>query len=134
MAGSALRFDGVDDVVRVPTSLALQPAKVSVEAWVRRSGSPGIYRHIVAKGATDCVASSYALYSGPDGGLAFYISNGRTFTISPDAGVDVWDGNWHRATSTSTARRCASTSTAARSAPAALGRSRCATTARLAPT
>lgn len=98
--GSALRFDGVDDVVRVPATLSLQPAQVSVEAWVRRDGSPGIYRHIVAKGATDCVASSYALYTGPDGGLAFYISNGQKFTLSPDAGAGIWDGNWHRATGT----------------------------------
>jgi len=40
------------------------------------------------------------LYTGASGGLQFYISNGNTFELSPDAGTGVWDGNWHHATGT----------------------------------
>ena len=99
-SGSALSLDGTTTNVRVANSPSLEPTNVSVEAWVKRSGSPGAYKHIVSKGAEQCIASSYALYSGPDGGLMFYISNGFLFTRSPDAGIGVWDGNWHRATGT----------------------------------
>ena len=72
-------------------------SSVSVSAWVKNQGSPGVYRYIVAKGGTGCIAASYGLYSGPNGGLQFYVSNGRgtTYTRSPDAGTGVWDGNWH---------------------------------------
>jgi hypothetical protein len=66
-----------------------------VSAWVKSAGSPGYYRYIVAKGASSCIAASYGIYSGSSGGLIFYISNGVSFTLSPDAGTGVWDGNWH---------------------------------------
>jgi hypothetical protein len=50
---------------------------------------------VVSKGALQCEAASYGLYTGANGGLSFYISNGMSFTLSPDAGADVWDGRWH---------------------------------------
>jgi concanavalin A-like lectin/glucanase superfamily protein len=82
--------------VAVPNSSALEPATVTVSAYVRRQGSPGIWRYILGKGASACMASSYALYSGPAGGLMFYISGaGANYIQSPDAGTGVWDGQWH---------------------------------------
>jgi Concanavalin A-like lectin/glucanases superfamily len=96
--GSALRFDGSTTRVDVPDSPALEPASaVSVTAWVKASGPQGQFQYILAKGASSCMAASYGLYTSESGGLAFYISqnDGVTFFRSPDAGIGVWDGNWH---------------------------------------
>jgi Concanavalin A-like lectin/glucanases superfamily len=96
--GSALTFDGATGRVQVPNAPELEPsAAVSVSAWIERSGSPGTYRYIISKGATGCIAASYALYSGPNGGLQFYVSrsSGTTYARSPDADASVWDGRWH---------------------------------------
>lgn len=101
--GQALRFDGATGRVRVPASAGLAPsAGVTVEAWVRRSGSPGQFRYVVSKGATACETASYGLYSGPAGGLVFYVAGpGPTdFTRSPDAGAGIWDGQWHHVAGT----------------------------------
>ncbi len=96
--GSALEFTDGTGWVEVANSGTLEPVSgVTVSAWVKATGSPGPFRYVVAKGATGCIAASYAIYSGSNGGLAFYVSKsrGRSYTLSPDAGTDVWDGHWH---------------------------------------
>lgn len=96
--GSGLSFDGSTGRVDIPDSSALEPANaVSVGAFVKASGTPGAYKYIVAKGASGCIASSYALYTGANGGLVFYISEngGLSYNLSPDAGSGIWDGKWH---------------------------------------
>jgi hypothetical protein len=96
-SGTALSFDGSTGQVKVPNSASLEPATVTVSAWVKHDGSPGNFRYIVAKGATGCIAASYGLYTGPAGGLQFYVSqaHGTTYDRSPDAGTNLWDGQWH---------------------------------------
>jgi hypothetical protein len=92
---SALRF-GRSDHVLVADSPQLEPRELTVEAWVRRAGSPGKWAYILSKGADGCRAASYGLYSGFDGGLNFYVYDGAQFKLSsPDAGTGVWDGRWH---------------------------------------
>jgi Concanavalin A-like lectin/glucanases superfamily len=92
---SALSFFP-QNFAQVPVSNALQPTAVSVQAWVQAPDSPGTFRYIVGKGASDCTAASYALYTGPDGGAGFYIFNGSNFVVSPlAASSGVWDGAWH---------------------------------------
>jgi hypothetical protein len=98
--GTGLSFSGAQGV-QVRDNPVLDPqSQVSVSAWVKSAGSPGAYRYIIGKGATGCDSSSYALYTGPTGGLSFYISNGQSngiadYNLSPDAGGGVWDGSWH---------------------------------------
>ena len=93
--GGALRFGG-GTFVRLPDAFELAPAHLTVEAVVRAEGSPGRWRYIVARGAQDCLAGSYGLYSGEAGGLAFYVFDGHRYVLSPTARVaDVWDGRWH---------------------------------------
>jgi hypothetical protein len=94
----ALAFDGGH--VDVAASSTLAPQAVTASAWVKRLGSPGQFKYILAKGASGCIASSFALYSGPGGGLQFYVSDGFSFTRSPDAGAGIWDGNWHHVAGT----------------------------------
>src|SRR5687768_16432009 len=88
----AFRFDG-NDYVRVRNQSQYNSANVTVEAWVKRSGTPGINRYIVSKGANNCYAASYGLYTGPNGGMTFYIYDGIT-GIYPSAAAtpaQVWD-------------------------------------------
>lgn len=99
--GSALRFDG-NDFVRIPDSTSLEPQNLTISAWVRASASPGIWRQIVGKGANGCDAASYALYTGANGGLAFYVNTpGNHWWIT--GGVDaasIWNGKWHHVAGT----------------------------------
>jgi hypothetical protein len=94
-AGSALSFGGAQHVAVADTP-ALEPAHVAVDAWVRRVGSPGLWRYVLSKGALSCDRSAYALYSGWTGGMSFYVSSTSHYTISPEAPASlVWDGAWH---------------------------------------
>ncbi len=100
VSGSALSFDGSSGMVQMADDEDLEPAgAVTVSAWFKNSGSPGTYRYILAKGANGCIAASYGLYTGPSGGLQFYVSQppGTAYKRSPDAGQGVWDGKWHLA-------------------------------------
>jgi hypothetical protein len=92
----ALSFDGNDFVV-VPNDGSIAPASVTVEAWVKRLGTPGTYKYIVSKYFVLKAGSwsSYAFYTGSTGGLYFYIRDAVAYRLSPDAGTGIWDGNWH---------------------------------------
>lgn len=91
---SALRFDG-DDYVSVRNAPALEPDGVTVATRVRASVAPGPFRYIAAKGALACQAASYGLYTGKDGTVQFYVSDGWNYALSPAAASDLWDGAWH---------------------------------------
>jgi hypothetical protein len=88
------------DYIRIPDSPALEPATVTVSAFFRGGASPGKWRYLVSKGANGCKAASYGLYSGKNGGLGFYISDGKKFAVSPLALPSVWNGRWHHAAGT----------------------------------
>jgi hypothetical protein len=97
LSGGALRFDG-RTFVRLPAAQELTPATLTVEAVVRAPASPGTFRYVVSHGAEDCIAASYGLYTAYNGGLAFYVFDGRYFRISAEAAPsDVWNGGWHHA-------------------------------------
>lgn len=95
LSGGALHLaDG--EFVRLPTADQLAPQTLTVEAVVRADQSPGQFRYIVSRGAQNCEASSYGLYTGIAGGIAFYVYNGSTYRVTPTAmPSDVWNGRWH---------------------------------------
>lgn len=99
---AALEFDGVEDYVRVRHSNALQPARISVEAWVR--GTTVFTDHpraIVAKSADGCHKGAYSIYTGNDGGISFYVASADSYAESPAADpAIVWDGAWHHVVGT----------------------------------
>jgi hypothetical protein len=93
--GRALRFDG-DSFVRLPGGTALEPARMTLEAVVRAPSSPGKFRYVVSHGAQGCIAGSYGLYTGADGGLAFYVFDGTDYRVTAAIGpADLWNGAWH---------------------------------------
>jgi len=104
------RFGGALDLsadlrdVRVPRAAVLEPATVTVVAWIRAAQSPGAYRYVVAKGSDgNCVDpqipnSSWALSTRSDEGLVFTTWDGVTVseTQSPaKPAAEVFDGAWH---------------------------------------
>jgi len=96
VSGAGLRFTR-DSYVQVARSVTLEPRLISVQAWVRADNPPQPLMYILSKGANGCEGASYAIYTGFNGGLRFYVSpNGDHFVASPDAGVRIWDGRWHR--------------------------------------
>jgi hypothetical protein len=93
--GGALSFNGAS-YVSIPDTGLLEPPRLAVDAWVQRAGSPGRWRYVLSKGSLECNRSSYGLYSGFSGGMAFYVSNASQYTVSPEiAPATVWDGAWH---------------------------------------
>ena len=94
-------------------SWALEPSgAVSVTAWVKYTGNPGVLKYIVAKGdfryvpnGSDCAGGSYALYTGYNGrpGLTFYVTaadgNSQASPNLTDTSK-VFDGQWHAVTGT----------------------------------
>ena len=90
--GTALRFDGTDQVA-LPDAAVLEPlAARTVAAWVSRgTGSPGTFRYVVSKGGSLCDRSSFGLYTGSGGGAAFYVAGDGLYTVSPQAAKSsVW--------------------------------------------
>jgi hypothetical protein len=99
-SGGALRFDG-DSVVRLPDSAGLAVQTLTAEAVVRAGGSPGTFRYLVSHGGKGCVAGSYGLYTGAEGGIALYVFDGSRYVVSAMARpADVWDGSWHHVAGT----------------------------------
>jgi hypothetical protein len=91
----ALHFNG-DDFLTVPDAPSLDSQQITVGAIVRAGSSPGTDRYIAARGSIQCLTASYGLYTGASGGLSFYVSDGPySYTVSPDAGTGIWDGQWH---------------------------------------
>ena len=97
--GNGFLFD-TTSAVRVGPSALLEPARVTVVAWVRSAGSPGTDRTILAKGGdSGCTASSWALDTGGRGGIEFYVrgpGSAARFSSPPSLPFDgIWNGAWH---------------------------------------
>lgn len=85
------------------TSPLLAPPQLTLLAWIKQSGYPGLLRYIAGRGndGPTCSGSSYALYTGYSGvaGLHFYVrqpdpaATGVLSDSPPDSAV--FDGNWH---------------------------------------
>jgi Concanavalin A-like lectin/glucanases superfamily len=97
--GSALRFDG-NDYIAIDDDPSLHQQRLTVEAWARADGSPGKWRYIVSKGGDGCWSASYGLYTSINGGVAFYVYDGKNYYRSPQGSPAIWDGKWHHVAGT----------------------------------
>lgn len=87
--------------VQVPANPTLESQSVSVEAWVKYLGNPGMFKYVVAKGGNADFAASFALYTGNQpNGIGFYVANCGTFIAANTSFPSLWDGNWHRVSGT----------------------------------
>jgi Concanavalin A-like lectin/glucanases superfamily len=85
------------------TSPLLAPPQLTLLAWIKQSGYPGLLRYIAGRGndGPTCLGSSYALYTGYSAipGLHFYVrqpdaaATGVVTDSPPNSAV--FDGNWH---------------------------------------
>jgi len=98
-AGRALAFAD-EDIVTIAGNRSLEPKRLTVSTWVRAPKSPDAYAYIVSKGSEACEGASYGLYTGREGGLAFYVSDGTNVYVSPTVPATVWDNTWHNAAGT----------------------------------
>ena len=68
-------------------------------AWVKKSAPFNVFRTIVSKGSDSCgLNESYALDTGPDGGLRFLaFQGGSSFAAvaSALAPASIWNSQWH---------------------------------------
>ncbi len=83
--------------IRVPDDVALRPEQISIVLWMK-SAEPGSYRYLVSKSLSPTIASSFALYTGADGLLRFYVCtslNPLRIVASPPAPAAIWDDDWH---------------------------------------
>jgi Concanavalin A-like lectin/glucanases superfamily len=81
-------------------SSLLAPEQLTLLAWIKQSGDPGVLKYIAGRGddGSNCGGSSYALYTGYPGspGLHFYIRSGNQNILTDvPATSAVFDGNWH---------------------------------------
>jgi hypothetical protein len=96
---TAASFDGVDDIVTVPSSTSLNATTgVTVEAWVKRTRS-GAWQNIIAKpGSGAAAAQNYALWINTLNQPVAYFGNGSS-TVSATA-TTALDTNWHHVAAT----------------------------------
>jgi len=97
-AGTAVRFDGVDDAVQVAHNVALNPFPLTIAAWVKTAqNSPG-YVSVFNKYPAGS-GNGYSLHI-HNGRLAafFFCGDGASYLYAGDPGLDggfIADGQWH---------------------------------------
>ncbi len=85
--------NGAAGSVQIPDAASLRPNTVTVEAVVK-STAPGANKYIISKSNSDTDAS-YAVFTGPSGGVAFYVTTPSGRVVSPAADASIWDGLFH---------------------------------------
>jgi hypothetical protein len=96
-AGTALRFDGVDDFVAVPHNAALNAYPLTVTAWVKSARNAPLYDSILTKYSPGS-GNGYSLHLYNGRFRAWYFRDPANRVYTGDPGIDggfIADGNWH---------------------------------------
>ncbi len=87
-AGEGLELDGDGDGVRIPRATHLEPAALTIMAWVKRNGKPDKFANIVRKTWKNNSGPTYASFSlqlNPNGRL----QDGAMFGTGRKGGTDI---------------------------------------------
>lgn len=84
--GEAFRFDGVDDVVVVPSAIDLQPQEITMLGWIKADAFTAPFHPIIAKQGSGNGHGSYALGVDSHGRprVSFYNGVADTIIQSPE--------------------------------------------------
>jgi hypothetical protein len=98
VAGSALRFDGVDDQVEVASADALNAFPLTITAWIKTAqNSPGYVS--VANKYVSGSGNGYSLHIHRGRLYSYYFrGDGSSYVYVSDPGLDggfIADGRWH---------------------------------------
>ena len=96
-AGTALEFDGADDLVEVPHAAALNAFPLTVMFWLKTADSGFTARGLVSKYA-DASAEGYSVLLSEGRVRAWYFRNNGNYVWDGGLGLDggfVADGQWH---------------------------------------
>lgn len=94
--GWAMRFDGIDDYIRVPRKAVLEPKKITVAAWVKvHEFHPQFSMLAHKRNRSFHQNESFALQIFPGGIVRAVISNTNGIQTRLDASVRVATGVWH---------------------------------------
>jgi hypothetical protein len=86
-------FETTGGVLQASDSPTLRPAALTLEAVVS-GAAPGPNKSIISKSLNPS-AASYALSTGPNGGLVFSVTlEGAGTVLSPAASPSIWDGSF----------------------------------------
>lgn len=99
-AGQALAVATAGDGVVVNNAPALEPAVLTLEAWVRASATPAAGASLIAKGVAGCDGPAFGLRVGPGGGIELVIAGGAGSAVSAEAPTTTWDDAWHHVAGT----------------------------------
>ena len=70
--------------VTITNTGLLEPPKLAVDAWVRRSGSPGRWRYVLSNGSLAVQPQRVRPVLGLERGHGFYVSSATEYVISPE--------------------------------------------------
>ena len=89
VVGSALSFDGFNDVVQFSTDSNLQPDHFTVTAWVK-ANTLNNFDGVLMNATTGSWADGFGIYYSNNNGLTFYINHYNSNKISTPLSINTW--------------------------------------------
>lgn len=86
---TAVKFDGASGYVDVADAASLQPAQVSVEAWVKAGSGMADYGTVAMKTTDGNWTDGYGLYWA-GGSIWFFVNHWSTYAVSTPLNYDEW--------------------------------------------
>ena len=94
VAGRAMRFDGVDDFIRVPRSMSLEPAAITVATWLKvHEFHPDFGMFVHKRNTSQNNNEAYDLQVRKDGTIRSVVANGAQSRL--DSPKPVERETWH---------------------------------------
>ncbi len=86
----AFAHDGSNRYIEVADSASLNPAQLTLEAWVRRDATLGNWGSVLMKSSTSSWNDGWGLGNHTDGRIHFFVNEYSSVEVSADLEADVW--------------------------------------------